>query len=523
MTDLRSIPDDQLMQMYQQMPQERPGVPRITVRPEGTSRPLSEWSDEELTAAYKAPQAATFASRFDASEIAPQVPQSQQNVTSFLNQGSAAGQRTTPDIAAHMPNLVSADTFESDSGEVWFRDPATGKDVLTDQNKHIALRDPTDNKVRVFARTPETDEGMLSAAGRLIGTGSAAGAVTRRPAVPTLTVAERTKASDIFSTAKAPYRAFKAEASGVDIPEQAALDIAERLRGSLTKANLIPELAQPIYSAVGILEKGEPLTLDALQNVKRVIGRGFNSPDKNVRDAASVASAEIGKIISEFSKSAGQNLKTGDAIHATAMAVQDLQRKSDIAGLRTGRAGYGGNAVNNMRQVLSPIVQKAIEGRKTLYRTDEIKAMRDIVEGTTATNLFRGIGQLSPSKGSIPTTIAGATLGVSAVIGGASNKLATILTSKQIERLNELVAKRSPAYAEAVQKAVSRYEKAQLEFINDPSPGALARYVAASRALSSGLTRDGVAVTSGDLMRQIGRTSGSAEEDQQEPERVVGE
>jgi hypothetical protein len=43
--------------------------------------------------------------------------------------------------------------------------------------------------------------------------------------------------------------------------------------------------------------------------------------------------------------------------------VQNLQRKSDVADLRASRAGYDSNAVNTMRQVLSPNLQKAVEGR----------------------------------------------------------------------------------------------------------------------------------------------------------------
>jgi hypothetical protein len=37
-------------------------------------------------------------------------------------------------------------------------------------------------------------------------------------------------------------------------------------------------------------------------------------------------------------------------------------------------------------------------------------------------------------------------------LASAANKLATILTGKQLERLNELVAKRSPEYEKAVAK-----------------------------------------------------------------------
>lgn len=460
--------------------------------------------------------------RAAAMKNAPPASMGTRMATEFLNQGAAAGQLTTPDIASQERNLLSSEVHQNEVGELLFRDPRNGQMVVTDQNKHVVLRDPADQKVKVFARTENTNEGQIASAGRMLMTGLASGAPTARPGLATSSVAITPRASEIMATSKPHYQAFKAEAANIDVPAETAAGIGDRIRSALTRANLIPELAQPVYSAVGILDKGET-TLDALQNVKRVIGRGFNSPDKNVRDAAAVASREIGKVISEVSPTAGKSLRTADEIHSTALSVQDLQRKASVADLRAGRAGYGGNAVNSMRQVLSPIVQRATEGRLTGFKPNEIEAMREIVEGTAATNLARGIGQLSPSKGVLQTMLAAggtvaagpAALAIPA-LGAASNKLATILTGKQIERMQELVAKRSPAYAEAVAKAISKYERAQTEFLSDPSPARFAAYLSASRALSSGLTRDGVAKTSGDLLRAIqGPVRVPAQEEQQ--------
>lgn len=438
----------------------------------------------------------------------------------FLNQGSAAGQRTTPNIAAQMKNFISDDVHENDAGEVLYRDPQSGKLVPTDQNKQVALRDPKDGKIKVFARSADTNEGVMSAAGRLIGTGMAAGAPTARPAIPAAP-ALTPKASDIFSTAKPYYRAFRNEAGQIGVSADEAKNMGERIRGALEKANFIPELAPPVYSALARFDNKQPLTLDVLQNIKRVVGRNFNSNEKNVRDAASVASGEIGKILSEVAPEAAKNLKTGDAIHATAQSVRDLQRKSDVSDLRKGRAGYGGNAVNSMRQVLSPIVQRSIEGKVTGFQPAEIAAMREIVEGTPATNAARLVGQLSPTKGIMATAASGgAALTTSnpyllaiPALGAASNKLATFLGGKQIDRLKELVAKRSPAYAQAVQKSVQRYENAQAKLVSDPSPGRVAGFVAASRALANGLTRDGIHVTSGDLLRLVQGTEQTRAQD----------
>jgi hypothetical protein len=431
----------------------------------------------------------------------PQFSPAAQMAGEMANLVPAASQGTTPHISNYGGQLVSTEAFEDDAGNVLYRDPQTKELRPTNKDTQVAIRDPADGVVKVFNRTEATNEGPVTGVARVLGPGLASGAPTARAALGAVPLIPT--AADTFSAAKPFYRAFKNAAGKIEIPPETGAGMASQLRRALDGANLIPELAQPIYSAVGILEKGEPMTLDILQNLKRVVGRGFNSPDKNIRDAASVASGEISKIISQVSREAGKNLKTADSIHSTARAQQELQRKGEIAGIRTGRAGYGGNAVNNYRQVLSPIVQRAIEGKTTSFKPNEIAAMREIIEGSTLTNALRGIGQLSPTKGSIATLGGIPTLGTSWAIGAGANKLATILTERQIRRLSELVAKRSPAYRQALEKSVTKYERAQQEFISNTTPAKFAEYVAASRALSSGLTRDGVAITSGDLLRLI--------------------
>lgn len=435
---------------------------------------------------------------------------------------SAASQGTSPHISSYGGRLLSTEAFEDDGGNILFRDPQTGQIGPTNKDLHVALRDPIDNTVKVFERSASTNEGPLVGASRVLAPGLMAGAPTARAMIPAAPSAVP-KASDIFATAKPSYKAFKTEAGKIEIPEETAKGMAEQLRRSLTNANLIPELAPPVYAAVGLLEKGRAVSLDDLQNIKRVAGRGFNSPDKNVRDAAAAVSSEIGKIISQVSATAGQNLKTGDAIHATAKTLQDIQRRMAVSGLRKGRAGYGGNAVNNMRQTLSPIVEAAEKGRVTGYKPNEIEAIRAIVHGDWKTNTLRLLGQASPFKGIIGTSATGLAaynmgpaVGVAiSALGMASNKLATVLTGKQIEKLKEMVAKRSPAYAAAVRKSVERFERAQMDFINDPTPNRLAAYVSAARALSSGLARDGISVTSGQLLRAIENpVKGITEEEQ---------
>jgi hypothetical protein len=122
----------------------------------------------------------------------PTTSPGQQMLTDFGNLGVAAGQRTSPVISAHMPNLISKDVHENDAGEAMYVDPKTGELAKTDSNKHVILRDPADNTLKVFARTPDTNEGVLASTGRLIGTGMAASPMGISKATPpVISAAER--------------------------------------------------------------------------------------------------------------------------------------------------------------------------------------------------------------------------------------------------------------------------------------------------------------------------------------------
>ncbi len=442
-----------------------------------------------------------------------QIATAQENVLPAATQG------TNPNTDRYAGRLISKDVFQDELGNIQYRDPSTGALKTTDQKTEVAIRDPADGVVKIFSRSGDTNEVGAVGVSRVLAPGLAAGAPTARPAIAIASAKTATPAaSDIFSTAKPYYRAFDAEAArAAPINADQAKVMVDRVQNALDTAHLPSEVAKQVHDTVALIGKKGDTALSQLQYVKRAVGNLFKSPDENVRNAAGVASKEIGRMISEASSEAGKNLKTADAIHATARSVQNLQRRADIANLRTGRAGYGGNAVNNMRAQIEKIIEADVNGRTTGFKPNEIQAMREIVDGTLLTNTARTVGAMAPSKGIVQIGAGAATGGISAVLGSAANKLATVMTGKQIERLNDLVAKRSPEYAAAVKKAIDKYENAQAAIVSDPSPAKFAAYVSASRALSAGLTRDGIAISSGDLLKMIQGPMKSAADEEQPP------
>ena len=156
----------------------------------------------------------------------------------FNNQQQAAGQRTTPVVSAQTPNLLGPATVD-ETGNVGYKDQ-NGAFVPTDQNKHVVLTDPNTNTPNVYARTDSTNEGMASAAGRLIGTGMGAGNIEVSQAIPSAVTA--------------------AQRLGVDIPKAIATDkpfvqfagqVLAKAPGGGPLAEAIPKSIEQLKGSVG--------------------------------------------------------------------------------------------------------------------------------------------------------------------------------------------------------------------------------------------------------------------------------
>jgi hypothetical protein len=434
---------------------------------------------------------------------------------------AAATQGTSPNVSDYGGKLISKETFQSDSGEILYRDPADGQVKTTDSKTQVAIRDPADNTVKIFQRSDDTNESGATGAARVLAPGLAAGAPGAR-AVATSPAKSQVRASDIFKTAKAPYREFDALAP--QSAQAGTKDTVERIAAALESGKQPTTFPGPKYiqDTVSALQKeGDFVTVDKLRDLKERLGGSFKSMDNRERAAAAIASREISKIISEAAPEAAAALQKGDNIFSTAKDFQQLQRARSLADLRTGRTGYGGNAVNNMRQEIGKIVDKIEKGGFTTLKPDEVAAMREIDQGNRLTNSLRLVGQFSPTKGImsggvVPVTAGIGTGGVTAAVGALANKAATVLTGRQIDQLMEKVAKRSPEYQKAVSASIDRWHRAQADAVANPSPAKIAYFIAASRQLSNGLSRDGIKITSGDLIKLLeGPVKSAADGDEQ--------
>ncbi len=194
------------------------------------AKPKAELSFDDLIPEARPTEAAppaSFGERFAGDGTSPGLTQqpatsaSERLLIDFNNSQAAAGQRTTPNTAAQSKNLVSDRVQEGDDGNAYFIDPESGKLVQADRAKHVVLTDPSDNKLKVFARTEDTNEGVIASAGRMLSSGMATGTPTRLPS-GAAAVASAAPAAKALTEGQQVAQA--AERVGVEVPRAIASD-----------------------------------------------------------------------------------------------------------------------------------------------------------------------------------------------------------------------------------------------------------------------------------------------------------
>lgn len=217
----------------------------------------------------------TFGERFAGDGTGPGLAQQpttsapERVLTDFNNTQAAAGQRTTPNVAAQYKNLVSDRVQEGDDGNAYFVDPKSGKLEQADKAKHVILTDPNDGKLKVYGRTEDTNEGVLSSAGRMLTSGMATGTPTRLPGgVGTLASSVAPAAPKALSEGQQVAQA--AERVGVEVPRALASDSMATQRAGQAIRN-VPIVGDAIPKATARLTTQLG---DATANVASEFGGG---------------------------------------------------------------------------------------------------------------------------------------------------------------------------------------------------------------------------------------------------------
>jgi hypothetical protein len=250
------------------------------------------------------------------------------------------------------------------------------------------------------------------------------------------------------------------------------------------------------------------------QSLRRKLGQAAGSPDPTERKAArdsieslddflgGVPKADVlrgdpGKVSAALSDARGN--------YAAAKRNDQISGKLEAADLQAGSANSGMNVDNATRQRMKDILKS--DKAKRGYSTDELAQMRKIVVGTPVQNITRHVSSLLGGGGGLGSLAAG---GAGALAGGAAGhaelgavlagsagyglkRLSAAMTQADVKRLQETVRSRSPL-GQQMQSSLGKFGKAATMLKGSPSAKNIARFMLASKNLSTNLSDAGISL-----------------------------
>jgi hypothetical protein len=261
----------------------------------------------------------------------------------------------------------------------------------------------------------------------------------------------RMKAEDLKVATGKAYEA--AENAGVRYTPEATESLVQGIADEMAAARLRPRRhpnAASVLDEDVLPMRGTSPTLQDLDDLRQII-------KSDVIESGTRAEQRLGKKmvrnIDEFIAAAGEGQVTaGDAVKGaeairTARDLNTRYRKLesveeavDMADLRTGATGSGGNIDNATRQRLVTVLKSGN------WTPDEEAAFRKIIKGGQGQNFLRLVGKLSPTGNGLMTAlnIGGAAsnplLAIPGVAGIIAKMRADAMTAQKVQDLMDLIA-----------------------------------------------------------------------------------
>lgn len=288
----------------------------------------------------------------------------------------------------------------------------------------------------------------------------------------------------------------RADQAGVTIRPEGLQRLSGDLNKSLYELGYHPALQPKVGVALGELDNmltpsadGVPtnVTLKGLDILRRMAGAAKSDADPSTR---LMGGTVVGKI-DDFLDSLKDNevlsgnrtegvtaLREARALWQTMRKTETIDDAIEAATNNTGVAGSGGNIDNNIRQQFRTILNS--KTRRLGWTNDELDAMRTIARGTSAQNLARLVGKLSPSGNglSLILHVLGAASGTgaatipAAVVGTGAKMVGDRATQANVNNLGALVGLGGDASRLAAAKQAA-------ERLPAPERDALARLISA--------------------------------------------
>jgi hypothetical protein len=266
---------------------------------------------------------------------------------------------------------------------------------------------------------------------------------------------------------------------GVDYSSEAVGKLASGLRTGLEQDGILAELAPKTFSVLGKLEsapEGSVAPLSGIEAARRAFGnasKDFNNPtdqlaaNRLVRGLDEFMSgSDPSAVVAGPAAAAGKAITDARGNYAAARrsetlmgrGEQDYSSVANRADLNAGTANSGQNLDNAIRQQAKSVLTNRTKSAG--YSPEELSALEDVARGSPTRNAVRMIANLLGGGGGMGAAVtagigggAGLATGSTAltaagvaspVVGMLAKQLSNGLTSRALNKVDELVRMRSP-------------------------------------------------------------------------------
>jgi muramidase (phage lysozyme) len=442
----------------------------------------------------------------------------------------AANQGVAPNIDRHLPNFISDQVYEGDSGLPSYKDQ-NGKFVDIQADKHVLLHDPADGRLKVFARNPDNEENAAVGVARVLAPGLASGAPTARASIPVANAvkARIPSADELKSAAKEGFDAFRNSAA--EVPAAQVKQLAGKIGAELNADGFLDVLAPKTFAVLQKLENGPDgsvMSAAQMHAFRRAVGKIAGSVDETERAAAMAVRERFDEFLGTIPETA-DTLKPALGNYAAAKRSEQVGGALERAKMQADSSGSGANIDNAMRQQFKGVLKSPKQTRG--WNEEELAGARGVVGGDATTNAARYVGKLAPT-GVVSGTLSGGAGFVAGgpagavglpIVGYAGKVLADTLTAGKVQKLDELIRSRSPL-AKQIESSVQDWTGKVNDLAEVPSAPKIAQAVLATRNLVNNLKDAGVNISPGEFIKALqGPMSGRAENEQPKPVGVVNQ
>lgn len=433
---------------------------------------------------------------------------------------------------------LSKDLFQSDSGEVLFRDK-DGNIVPANSAEHVMLVGP-DGQKAIYARGRQTESPAVGAS-RVLSLGLGAGAPAQtvaklpgavRPATePTVQALRESAVGTKGGGGVLNDPAILSRPVPTDVMQNAFSEIAPRLR------NFDPRVQQEVANELKDLGAGTVQDLNHASERLGVLAKQTVGPLGSQTGTPTAAAAQIVKQqIDKVRNIVAPEMRDADLNYAAARASETISGRENLATVRA----RGSEAA--FQQKMSDQATQLLANPRNLigFKPEEIDMLREISEKRASGQRLRdAAGWLSGKIATVGAAAAGAgaaALGfktggpVGAALSGAGSAVTTMAldplvssilgkyankaTAAQVNDLLSTIRNRSPL-AQTLRDNALAWDQAWRDIRSTPNMMTLTALARSSRELSNALRGAGVNIHPAQLMRGVeGPGTGQADENQ---------